>query len=246
MKITITKTEGEFDRLAAWRVIGEILNNPKAVIGLSTGQTTKNLHKVISDIYKMYPFDVSDVTIFGVDEVTNVPREYAGACYTMLMTQLIEALGIDEKNFIMPPTLSDDFNKECQIFQNALESRGGVDLQILGLGTNGHLGFNQPGTPFESETWVTKMDEVLEARIRKETNSSPEQELGGLTLGIKNIMQSRKIILVAKGSSKAEIVKEMLEGPITISNPSSILQLHPNCEFLLDEESASLLSIDNR
>jgi len=245
MKITITKNEGEFDRLASWRVIGEILNNPKAVIGLSTGQTTKNLHKVISDIYKLYPFDVSDVTIFGVDEVTNVPREYAGACYTMLMTQLIETLGIDEKNFIMPPTLSDDFNKECQIFQNALESRGGVDLQILGLGTNGHLGFNQPGTPFESETWVSKMDEVLEARIRKETNASPEQELGGLTLGIKNIMQSRKIILVAKGASKAEIVKEMLEGPITTDNPSSILQLHPNCEFLLDEESAKLLSIDN-
>lgn len=242
MKITITKTEGEFDRLAAWRVIGEILNNPKAVIGLSTGQTTKNLHKVISYIYKMYPFDVSEVTIFGVDEVTNVPREYAGACYTMFMTQLIETLGIEEKNFIMPPTLSDDFNRECKIFQQALENRGGVDLQILGLGTNGHLGFNQPGTPFESETWVSKMDEVLEARIRKETKAAPEDELGGLTLGIKNIMQSRKIILVAKGSSKAEIVKQMIEGPITTDNPSSILQLHPNCEVLLDEKAAALLT----
>ena len=241
LKVTIAKNETDFDRVAAWRIVREILVNPKAVIGLSTGQTTKNMHEIVSEIYKQHPFDVSNTTIFGVDEVTNVPREYDGACYTMLKKQIINALGIEEKNFIMPPTISADFQKECHLFEDALAKRGGVDLQILGLGTNGHLGFNQPGTPFESETWVSKMDEVLEARIRKETNTPPEKELGGLTLGIKNIMQSRKIILVAKGSSKADIVKKMLTGPITTDIPASILQLHPNCEFLLDEEAAKNL-----
>ncbi|MDH6358884.1 glucosamine-6-phosphate deaminase [Parabacteroides sp. PF5-9] len=246
MKITIVSDEQQFDRIAAWRVIGEILNKPNAVIGLSTGQTTKNLHHIIREIYQLHPFEVKDVTFFGVDEVTNVPREYAGACYTMLKTQLIDALGIDDDHFIMPPTLSDDFEKECHIFQDKLESKGGIDLQLLGLGTNGHLGFNQPGTPFENETWLSAMDEVLEARIRKETNTPPEKALGGLTLGIKNIMHARKIILVAKGASKADIVKEMLSGPITTANPSSILQLHPNCEFLLDEEAAEKWQITHK
>ncbi len=238
LHITVATNEIEFDRLAAWRIIREILNNPKAVIGLSTGQTTKNLHAIISEIYTLHPFDVSQVTIFGVDEVTNVPREYAGACYTMLKTQLIDSLGIPEENFIMPPTVSDNFDQACRDFQQAIEHRGGIDLQVLGLGTNGHLGFNQPGAPFESQTWVSHMDEVLEARIRKELNASPDRKMGGLTLGIRNIMQARRIMLVAKGQSKADIVKQMLCGPITPYIPASILQLHPNCEFVLDTESA--------
>ena len=242
MKITIVKDEKTFDTLAAWRVISEILNNPKAVIGLSTGRTTKNLHEIIAQLYTMHPFDVSKLTIFGVDEVINVPRGYAGACYTMLKNELVNALGIDESQFIMPPTVSDDLEKECRIFQLAIKNRGGADMQLLGLGENGHLGFNQPGSPFEGETWVTDMDEELEIRIRRETNTPPEKRLAGLTLGIKNIMQSRKILLLAKGARKADIVKKMLEGPVTTDVPASILQLHPNCEFIFDTEAAVKLS----
>lgn len=242
LKVTIAKNEEEFDRIAAWRIIGEILNNPKAVIGLSTGQTTKNMHAIVSDIYKIFPFDTSDITLFGLDEITNIPREFEGACYTMIKNQIADPLNIKAENFIIPPTLSDDFDKECKLFQDELQNRGGIDLQILGLGTNGHLGFNQPGTPFESEAWISKMDEVLEARIRKETYTSPEKELGGITLGIKNIMHARKIVLVAKGESKAEIVKQMLCGEITPEVPASILQLHPNCEFLLDTSAAKYIT----
>ncbi|MDR0866380.1 MAG: glucosamine-6-phosphate deaminase [Candidatus Symbiothrix sp.] len=238
---TIAKNETEFDNLAAWRIINEIGGNPQAVIGLSTGQTTKNIHAVVSRIYQQYPFDVSGITFFGVDEVTNVPREYEGACYTMLKTQIIDALGIPEENFIMPPTLSTDWDSACRRFQETLADRGGIDFLMLGLGENGHLGFNQPGTPFESETYISKMDELLEARIRKETNSPPEKKLGGLTLGIRNIMHARKIVLVAKGASKAEIVKKLLYGPVTTDVPASVLQLHPNCEFLLDEEAAKYI-----
>jgi glucosamine-6-phosphate deaminase len=238
---TIAKNETEFDGLAAWRIINEMLNNPQAVIGLSTGKTTKNIHAVVSRIYQQYPFDVSGITFFGVDEITNVPREYEGACYTMLKTQIMDALGIPEENFIMPPTLSNDWDSACRRFQETLEDRGGIDLLMLGLGENGHLGFNQPGTPFESETYISKMDEVLEARIRKETNSPPEKALGGLTLGIRNIMHARKIVLVAKGASKATIVKKLLYGPITTDVPASVLQLHPNCEFLLDVDAAKYI-----
>jgi glucosamine-6-phosphate deaminase len=241
MKITIAKNEKEFDTTAAWRIIAEMLANPKSVIGLSTGQTTINLHKIVGEIYRQFPFDVSGITLFGLDEVTNVPRDYSGACYTMLKTQITDALEIKESQFLMLPTFSDDFERECRKYETELAARGGVDLQILGLGKNGHLGFNQPGTPFESTTWVSRMDEVLEVRIRKETHTPADKELGGLTLGIKNIMQSRKIMLVAKGVEKAEIVRKMLFGPITTAIPASVLQLHPNCEFLLDIDSAKYI-----
>ena len=98
----------------------------------------------------------SAVTFFGLDEVTNVPRDYAGACYTMLKTEIIDALGIKDENFLMLPTVSDDFGRDCIAFQEEIAKRGGIDLLILGLGENGHLGFNQPQAPFDGEAWVLR------------------------------------------------------------------------------------------
>ncbi len=239
MKITITRDEQEFDTIAAWRIIAMMLEKPDAVIGLSTGQTTLNMHNIVSKIFAQFPFDVSGITIFNVDELTNLPREYSGSCYTMILNQLVRPLGIREENFIMPPTLSDDFESECKIFEEKLTERGGADLQILGIGANGHIGINQPGTPFESETWVSPMDPDFEARVRRETNVPPETILGGLTRGIRNIMQTRKIILVAKGTQKAGIIKKAILGPVTTEIPASVIQLHPNCEVLLDAAAAS-------
>ena len=238
MNITICKDERAFDIAAAWRIIGQILKKPDSVIGLSTGQTTKNMHAIVSDIYRQYPFDTSKVTLFNVDELTNLPRSYAGCCYTMIVDQLSRNLNIPDERFIMPRTISDDYEKECRDFQAALEARGGIDLQMLGLGYNGHIGINQPGTPFGSETWVSPMDPVFEERVRRETGVGPDHELGGLTLGIRTIMHARHIVLIAKGGHKADMVRQMLKGPVTEDIPGSVLQLHPNCEFLLDAAAA--------
>jgi glucosamine-6-phosphate deaminase len=242
MKITITKNEHEFDVTAAWRIIAQMLEKPDALIGLSTGQTTKGMHEIVSKIFAQYPFDVSGITLFNVDELTNLPREYSGSCYTMIMNQLAIPLGIRAENFIMPPTISDDFEAECMLFESRLAERGGADLQMLGIGGNGHIGINQPGTPFESETWVSPMDPDFEARIRRETNVPPETVLGGLTRGIKNIMHTRKLILIAKGVHKAEIIEKAVLGPVTTDIPASVVQLHPNCEILLDSAAASRIA----
>jgi len=239
MKITITKDESDFDITAAWRIIAQILEKPNSVIGLSTGQTTINMHAIVSQIHEKYPFAVDQLTLFNVDELTNLPREYAGSCYTMIKNQIAGPLGIPEENFIMPPTMSDDFEGEATLFEERLAERGGADLQMLGLGTNGHIGINQPGTPFESETWVSPMDPDFEARVRRETNVSADHELGGLTRGIKNIMHTRKLILIVKGEHKAEMVEKAILGPVTIDIPASVVQLHPNCEVLLDAAAAS-------
>lgn len=241
MKITIEKNELEFDRKAAWIIIGQMLSKPDSVIGLSTGQTTMNMHKIVSGIYKANSFPTSEVRIFNVDELTNLPRTYAGSCYAMIKTQICDNLNIPEEHFLMPPTMSEDFDTECRRFDEALKAAGGVDLQMLGIGWNGHIGINQPGTPFESTTWVSPMDPVFEARVRKETGVGEAYPLGGLTLGIKNIMNMRRVVLIAKGRHKAEIIKKAVLGPVTTDIPASVLQLHPNCEVLLDADAASML-----
>lgn len=241
MKITIAKNEHEFDRMAAWIIIGQMLSKPDSVIGLSTGQTTMNMHRIVSDIYKANPFPTKEVRIFNVDELTNLPRTYAGSCYAMIKTQICDNLDIPEEHFIMPPTMSEDFELECRKFDEALENAGGADLQMLGIGWNGHIGINQPGTPFESTTWVSPMDPVFEARVRKETGVGENYALGGLTLGIKNIMNIKRVVLIAKGKHKAEIIQKALKGPVTTDIPASVLQLHQNCEVLLDAEAASML-----
>lgn len=238
--ITIANTEQEFDILAASRVIDQITAFPKSVIGLSTGRTTGNMHRIIAERQKKEGFDVSETTFFGVDEITNVPREYYGACYTMLKTEIIDDMKVKDENFLMLPVSSDDFDLACRDFVDELNRRGGIDLLILGLGENGHLGFNQPYSPFEKEAWVTDMNPELTDRVRREVGEDGDYK--GITLGLKMIMKAKKIILVAKGTNKAIAVKCMLKGEVSTEFPASILQMHPNCEFLLDKSAAVLLS----
>lgn len=244
MKITVAKDERQFDVTAARRIIDTICSLPHPVIGLSTGRTTGNIHRTVCEIHNTLDFDVSQVTFFGLDEVTGVDREYAGACYTMLRTEIIDNLGIDNEHFLMLPTRSDDFEVECEKFKNEISRRGGIDLLILGLGENGHLGFNQPGTPLNNTACTSQMDCNLEARIRRETATPANIPLGGVTLGIRDIMQARRIILVAKGANKTEVVKKMLYGPVSSDLPASVLQLHPDCEFLLDAEASALINVN--
>lgn len=242
MKITIEKDEQAFDAAAAARIVQQIKDKPDSVIGLSTGRTTGNMHRMVVKMHVEQHFDVSRVTFFGLDEVTGVPRSYSGACYTMLKTEIIDGLGVDDTHFLMLPTQSTDFAADCLLFTQLLREKGGIDLLILGLGENGHLGFNQPGTPFESRAWVTTMDKALEARVRRENALPEDHPLGGVTLGLADIMQARRIVLVAKGTHKASIVSKMISGPVNTDVPASLLQRHPACEVLLDAEAAALLT----
>jgi glucosamine-6-phosphate deaminase len=237
----IASNEAEFDAIAARMLIDSMRAPSRPVIGLATGRTTVRMYQLAAEIFTQNPFDISEITLFGVDEVTNIPRSYYGACYTLLKSQIIDALPLRDNQFLMPPTLSNDFDAECSRYESELEARGGIDFLILGIGTNGHLGFNQPGAPFSSKTWVSRMDPSLEARIRLETKAPDAQQLGGLTIGLKTIMHARKILLAAKGGDKANIVRAMLHGEITPDVPASILQLHPNCTFLLDPDAAKQL-----
>ncbi|MCR4920222.1 MAG: glucosamine-6-phosphate deaminase [Bacteroidaceae bacterium] len=239
--VTVEPDEQHFDCAAADRIVEQIKTKPDSVVGLSTGRTTGAMHRIVAERWRAEGFDARRTTFFGVDEVVGVPRDYSGACYTMLRTEILDAMGIEDDHFLMLPTESDDFLAACSHFTDELARRGGIDLLILGLGENGHLGFNQPGTPFDSRAWVTTMNVELEERIRRETATPTDKWLGGVTLGLRDIMHARRIVLVAKGKNKADIVLRMLRGPVMTDIPASVLQLHPCCEFLLDRDAASKL-----
>ena len=238
--ITITENEQIFDQTAASRVTDQIISKPDSVIGLSTGRTTGNMHRLIADRCEEGDIDTSRVTFFGVDEITDVPREYYGSCYRMIRSEMLDQMSFDDKNFLMLPTFSDDFDQACKDFVKEIERRGGVDLLILGLGENGHLGFNQPQSPYEKDAWVTDMNPELLDRVRREVGENGDYK--GITLGLQMIMNSRRIILVAKGAHKANAVKLMLKGNVSTDFPASLLQRHPDCEFLLDSAAASLIN----
>ncbi|MBR1510140.1 MAG: glucosamine-6-phosphate deaminase [Bacteroidales bacterium] len=237
----IFPTEQAFDEAAARCIYDCIGAKKNVVVGLSTGRTTKNMHNILARMLCDRPLDLSEVTFFGQDEIGGVPREYWGACYTMLKTELLDALPLREDQFLMLPTASDDYRRDCQAFTAELERRGGVDLLVLGLGENGHLGFNQPGTPFGSTAWASTLSPELDARVRKDLSLGADASLCGVTMGLKDVMHARRLLLVAKGDHKAAMVKEILQGPVTEAVPASILQLHPSCEYYLDARAASLL-----
>lgn len=238
---TIYPDSATFYKEAALRIALQIQKCPRSVVGLSTGRTTGGIHRALVEIIQQQQIDCSHVIFVGVDEVTNVDREYAGACYKMLRVEVLDSLNIPDEQFLILPTRSEDWERTCMEFSQKLEEIGGIDLLELGLGENGHLGFNQPGTPSHSDVRISEMTPELEERIRRETQTPKNIWLGGATLGIKNIMHARHILLVANGQNKADIVRKILTGPVDIEVPASILQLHPHCDYVFDADAAQFI-----
>lgn len=227
------------DRVAADIILGQMRSKADSVIALSTGRTTAGMHNLVSEDFKSSPFDTSRMTFLGLDEVTGIEDTNPWACKAKLKREIIDNLALPESGFLILPTAVGDLQKVAQEFLSELDSRGGIDLMILGLGENGHIGFNQPGTPFDSSIHLSTMDSDLECRIKADCRFDDSVKLGGITLGIKEIMASKKIIMVVKGALKADIVEKTVNGPVSEQVPASILQTHSDCIILGDEDALS-------
>lgn len=234
--LTVTPPE-DFSTACAQVLFDAIAANPKAVIGLSTGRTTGDIHRKLAAMVKETNTDVSHITIFGLDEVTGVSPEYFGSCVWMLERECVTNMGIPAENFLMLPVESENWEEDCAAFTAELQRRGGITLLELGLGENGHIGFNQPGTPFTQRAFRGMMHDYLEERIRRETGAPDDKELGGVTLGIADVMESQKILLCVNGKNKYEILQKTLYGPITVDVPATVLQNHPNLQIISDSDA---------
>ncbi len=238
MKIIIG-SEQEIAKKAAQQYVDLLAKKPDAVLGGATGSTPLGLYAELVKLNKEGVISFKDVKTFNLDEYVGLDGSHDQSYRYFMNKNLFEQVDIDLANTHVPSGID---TENCAAYDDEIKAAGGVDLQLLGIGVDGHIGFNEPGTPWDSITHVVELEQntrEVNSRFFEKLEDVPTH---AVTMGIKTVMNARAIILMAIGKSKAEIVKAFIEGPVTEAVPASILQLHPFVTVYLDEEAAALLS----
>ena len=243
MKIYKAKDYKEMSRKAANIISAQVIMKPNCVLGLATGSTPIGTYAQLVEWYNKGDLDFSEVTTVNLDEYKGLPRTNDQSYYYFMHQHLFDRVNIDPERTNVPNGMEPDAEKECGRYEELIRSLGGVDLQLLGLGHNGHIGFNEPGEAFEKETHCVDLTEsTIEANKRffASADDVPKQ---AYTMGIKTIMQAKKILIVVNGENKADIVERAFFGPVTPEVPASILQLHNDVTLVGDEAALAKIGI---
>ena len=242
MKIIRATDYYDMSRKAANIISAQVIMKPNCVLGLATGGTPVGTYKQLVEWYNKGDLDFSEVTTVNLDEYRGLPREHPESYWSFMHKNLFDLVNIRPEAIHLPDGTNMDSAAECAHYDEIIRQLGGVDLQLLGIGHDGHIGFNEPGAAFELGTHCVSLTEkTIEANKRffdGDVNQVPKQ---AYTMGIKTIMQARKVLMVANGAGKADIVKKAFFGPVTPEVPASILQMHPDFTLVLDAEAASRL-----
>lgn len=241
MMICKTKNYEDMSRKAANMISAQVILKPNCVLGLATGSTPIGLYRQLVKRYEKGDLDFSQVTSVNLDEYKGLSPENDQSYRYFMNTNLFDHINIDKSRTFVPDGLEADPAKACADYEKIMEDCGGVDLQLLGLGHNGHIGFNEPATVFEKTTHCVDLtDRTIEANKRFFASEAdvPRQ---AYTMGIGTIMKAKKILVVVSGADKAEILRKVVYGPITPEVPASVLQLHPDVTIIGDEEAMKLL-----
>ncbi|MEO2263812.1 glucosamine-6-phosphate deaminase [Lachnospiraceae bacterium HCP28S3_F9] len=229
----------DMSRKAANIISAQVIMKPNCVLGLATGSTPIGTYQQLIEWYKKGDLDFSDVTTVNLDEYKGLPRTNDQSYYYFMHQNLFDQVNINPENTHLPNGMEPNSEKECARYESLIHSLGGVDLQLLGLGHNGHIGFNEPGEAFEKETHCIDLQErTIEANKRffASADDVPKQ---AYTMGIKTIMQAKKILVIVSGEDKADIVAKAFFGPVTPAVPASILQMHNDVTLVGDEAALS-------
>lgn len=240
MKVIKVKNYEEMSKVAAEIFKDVVKNKPNAVLGLATGTTPLGLYSELIKDHKENGTTYKNIKTVNLDEYAGLGIESDQSYVYFMRHNLFEGLDIDLKNTNIENGKAEDKEKECERYNNLLGEMQ-QDIQLLGLGSNGHIAFNEPNTPFGSGVHIVKLTENTikdNSRLFADINDVPRY---AFTMGIKNIMNAKKIVILASGKNKANAVKASVEGAVTEDVPASVLQLHPDCTFIVDEEAASLL-----
>ena len=243
MKIYKAKDYKDMSRKAANIISAQVIVKPNCVLGLATGSTPIGTYDQLVEWYNKGDLDFSEVTTVNLDEYKGLPRTNDQSYYYFMHQHLFDRVNIDPERTNVPNGMEPDAEKECGRYEELIRSLGGVDLQLLGLGHNGHIGFNEPGEAFEKETHCVDLTEsTIEANKRffASADDVPKQ---AYTMGIKTIMQAKKILIVVNGENKADIVERAFFGPVTPEVPASILQLHNDVTLVGDEAALAKIGI---
>ena len=242
MEFIIAESTEDMSRQAADRIASYVDADPSCVLGLATGTTPIGLYACLVEDCAAGKISFADVTTFNLDEYRGLNPEHDQSYRYFMKKHLFDHVDIDQARTHVPEGFNPDADAVCAAYEEAIEEAGGIDLQLLGLGPNGHIGFNEPGDAFELETHCVDLTAAtIEANKRFFDGNEDLVPKQAYTMGIKTIMQARKVLVVVNGKGKAEAVKAMITGPVTPACPGSILQLHPDCTVVADEEALSLL-----
>lgn len=241
MKIYRAKDYNDMSRKAANIISAQVIMKPNAVLGLATGSTPLGIYSQLIEWYKKGDIDFSEVTSINLDEYKGLAKDNPQSYYYFMCENFFNHINIDKKNVNIPDGMQENSDIECERYNRIIHGAGGIDMQLLGIGGNGHIGFNEPGCAFETETHCVKLTESTIRANSRFFKSSDEVPKEAYTMGIKSIMQARKILLVASGENKAKAIYEAICGPVSPKNQASILQMHNDVTIVADEAALSLI-----
>tara|TARA_B100000676_G_C18007793_1_gene804823 strand:+ start:118 stop:900 length:783 start_codon:yes stop_codon:yes gene_type:complete len=241
MEVVILKSAGDANRVAGTLVGNAVRNNPELVLGLATGSTPIGLYEDLVRQHKNEGLDFGRVKTFNLDEYAGLAADHEQSYRHFMRAHLFDHINVVRENVHIPDGLAADIPQHCKEYEEAILAAGGIDLQILGIGANGHIGFNEPTSSLVSRTRIkslTKHTIQENARFFGGPESVPRHVI---TMGIGTIMEARQVILMAFGEKKARAIADMIEGPLAAYVPASMLQMHPNTKVFLDEKAATEL-----
>lgn len=240
MQLKIYKDYHTLSLHAAAEIIGLIKNKPQAVLCLPSGDTPRMMCQLMVERAAEEKVDFSQFTLIGLDEWIGIAPENEGSCHYFFQHQVIDPLHLQASQIHLFNALSPDPAQECAVMDKIIAEKGGIDLMIVGVGMNGHIGFNEPGVSFDHYSHVTDLDETTQT-VGQKYFIRPVTLKQGITLGLKHLLESKKAIVLANGLKKASIIKQTLEEEISNRIPASIIRKHAKGVVIIDEAAASLL-----
>lgn len=235
----IFDTVDEVSRYTAQRLIAKIKAMPAAVMGLATGSTMEPVYAQMLQDIQHAPVDLSQLTTFNLDEYMGLSAQHPQSYNYYMYQHLFNQLAIPAQNVHLPDGLASNAEAACQAYSDAIAAMGGLDIQLLGIGSNGHIGFNEPHTCFNSRTHIVELSEQTRIDNGRFFDDQKEVPTHAITMGIQDILNAKEIILVATGSNKTEIMQQLFASAVDEALPASALKQHKNLTIVLDREAAA-------
>ena len=243
MLVILKRDDQEISRQAAQLIASAVRKKPALALGLATGGTMVGVYKYLVDIHKQGSVDFSRVVTFNLDEYLGLPAAHPRSFHHFMRETLFAHVNVNPSNIHIPDgTVRGNYDQYCASYEAAIQSAGGIDLQLLGIGRNGHVGFNEPTSSIGSRTRLKVLSQETTDDNAKFFAPGEESPRCAITMGIGTILEARKILLLASGEAKAAAVAKSIEGPVTSAVSASALQLHPDVTFIIDDAAASQLT----
>lgn len=241
MRIIVCENYEEVSKKAAQMILSQVTLKPNSVLGLATGSTPIGMYENLVKLNKNGDIDFSEVRTFNLDEYYKLPKESDQSYHYFMYKNLFDHININPENIHIPNGMTADVDAECERYDELIKESGGVDIQVLGIGNNAHIGFNEPTINFEKGTHLVELEEsTIEANSRFFDNIEDVPKKA-ITMGVGSIFKSKKIMLIATGENKAEAIYNTVYGKVVPEVPASILQFHSDIVLILDKKAAKLL-----